>query len=498
VINGLTVGLEDEAADDDDAEAEFMIFNTDRKLGALEDAVRMLGSLAERKALVYFAAGSGGGTGTENQSQLRSTINAAVRANVVFYPVDARGLTAQAPMGNASSASPGGIGLYSGDAARQTAIQLGGEDETLYRLAKETGGKALVDTNDLTLGLREAQKDLSSYYILGYYSSNAEPDGKYRRIKVDVSRKLAASLDYRNGYFASKEFKQFTAADRERQLEEALLLGDPITDIGVAIEVDYFQTERNRYFVPVAVKIPGSAIEFPEGGGGTRLDFIAQVKNVTGAVAATVRDNIEIKLPAEAAAQLANRTVHYDTAFLLAPGPYTLKFVTRENVTGKMGTFETAFFVPDLATEVDYLPISSVVLSNRREKITEAVGTGKKDRGRPAQHPLVQDGEKVIPSVTRVFRKDQQMYVYLESYRPAPGTPQPVTVRVGFYRGKVKAFESEPLQVTGALTPLSKVPVTLSVPLANLQPGRYTCQVSVLAPTAQKFAFWRAPIVLLP
>jgi hypothetical protein len=168
--------------------------------------------------------------------------------------------------------------------------------------------------------------------------------------------------------------------------------------------------------------------------------------------------------------------VHYDTAFLLAPGPYTLKFVTRENASGKMGTFETRFFVPDLATEVDYLPISSVVLSNHRESMN----------GKTVKHPLVHDGEKLVPSVTRVFRNDQQMYVYLEKYHAAAAT-----VRVGFYRGKVKAFESEPLQAGGGA-------VKLSVPLESLQPGRYTCQVSVLAPGAQKFAFWRTSIAVLP
>ncbi|MCW5979051.1 MAG: VWA domain-containing protein [Bryobacteraceae bacterium] len=474
VIGALTAGLEEDAPDDEE-EAEFTIFNTDRRLAALEEAVRLLGSLAERKALVYFAAGSGGGTGMENQSQLRATINAAARANVTFYPVDARGLTAQAPAGNASVASAGGVGLFSGQAILQAEQQLGGEDETLYRLAKETGGKALVNTNDLTLGLREAQKDLSSYYILGYYSPNAEPDGKFRRIRVETSRKLAG-LDYRKGYFAPKVFGQFTAADRERQLEEALLLGDPITDLGVALEVGYFRTERNRYFVPVAVKIPGSAIPFPEGGGSSRLDFIAQVKDATGRVAAVARDDVEIKLGAEAAAGLARRPVHYDTAFLLPPGPYTLKVVTRENLTGKMGTFETGFFVPDLATELDYLPISSVVLSNHRETVN----------GKPAPHPLIHDGQKLIPSVTRVFRQDQRMYVYLEKYHAAGAT-----VRIGLYRGKQKAFESDPIELAGAAA-------SLTVPLETLQPGRYTCQVSVLAPAARKFAFWRTPIVVIP
>jgi hypothetical protein len=71
--------------------------------------------------------------------------------------------------------------------------------------------------------------------------------------------------------------------------------------------------------------------------------------------------------------------------------------------------------------------------------------------------------------------------------------------RVSFYRGTVKAFETEPLEVTDGLNPKTKaVPLRFSVPLEKLQPGRYTCQVSVLDPTARKFAFWRAPMVLLP
>ncbi len=70
---------------------------------------------------------------------------------------------------------------------------------------------------------------------------------------------------------------------------------------------------------------------------------------------------------------------------------------------------------------------------------------------------------------------------------------------VSFYRGKVKAFETEPLRVAEGLNPKTKaVPLRFSVPLAKLRPGKYTCQVSVLAPIAGKFAFWRAPVVVLP
>jgi hypothetical protein len=170
--------------------------------------------------------------------------------------------------------------------------------------------------------------------------------------------------------------------------------------------------------------------------------------------------------------------------------------LARENETGKMGTFETPFFVPDVATEVYYLPISSVVLSNRRENAGDSAEPGRKTARATVRNPLVQGGEKLVPSVTRVFRKDQTLYMYLEAYQPPSGKMAGVTVTVGFYRGNLKAFESEPLRVAEASN--AAVPVELSIPLEALEPGRYTCQVSVLAPAAQKFAFWRAPVVLLP
>jgi hypothetical protein len=481
-------------------DSEFNIFNTDRQLAALESAVKMLGSLSEKKALVYFASGMTR-TGIDNQAQLRATINAAIRNNVVFYPVDARGLVATAPLGDATQGSSGGQGMYSGSSQRTAQSNFQAQQETLHTLAADTGGKALLDNNDLSLGMVQAQKDISSYYILGYYSSNTATDGHYRRIKVQVNKNLSAKLDYRTGYFASKEFKQFTSGDRERQLQEALLLGDPVTDLTVAMEVNYFRLGRDRYFVPVSVKIPGSDIELARKGGAesTRLDFIGEVKDSKGVLQGTVRDDIAVKLKGETAGQLATRNLEYDTGFTLQPGAYTLKFLARENETGKMGTFETKFVVPDLTTEQRYLPLSSVVLSYQRENVAATVGSAERDKKLLAANPLIQDNQKLIPSVTRVFRQDQDMYVYLEAYQPAAEKTELMVASVSFYRGKVKAFETAPLKITAGLNAKSKaVPVSFSVPLGKLQPGRYTCQVNVLNPSEQKFAVWRSPMVLLP
>jgi VWFA-related protein len=82
-------------------DAEFNVFNTDRQLSALQTAVKMLGTLSEKKSLIYFAGGLRL-NGVDNQAQLHATINAAIRAGVSFWPVDARGLLAQAPMGDAT------------------------------------------------------------------------------------------------------------------------------------------------------------------------------------------------------------------------------------------------------------------------------------------------------------------------------------------------------------------------------------------------------------
>ncbi|HLK20441.1 MAG TPA: VWA domain-containing protein [Bryobacteraceae bacterium] len=506
---GFEINNQDDSASDTGAafqqdDTEFNIFNTDRQLSALETAVKMLASLNEKKSLVYFASGIQR-NGLDNQAQLRSTINAAIRANVSFYPIDARGLVAQAPLGDATKGSPGGQGMYSGSSARAATANFQNQQETLYTLAADTGGKALLDNNDLSMGIVQAQKDMTSYYIIGYYTSNDALDGKFRRIKITVSNaavaRSIAKLDYRQGYYGGKTFNKFNETDKERQLAEALMLGDPITDMNIAMELDYFRLGRDRYFVPMVVKIPGSEIELARHGGAesTRFDFIGEIKDAKGATAGNVRDNIEVKLKGETAQQLAKTTLEYDTGFTLPPGSYTAKFLARENETGKMGTYEAKFVVPDLTSEQKYLPISSVVLSSQRENLDAAVASAEKNKKLLAAHPLIQDGMKLIPSVTRVFRKDQNLYVYLEAYQPTAAATEPLMANVSFYRGKTKAFESDPLRVSDGLNPKTKaVPLRFSVPLNKLQAGRYTCQVSVMDPAAQKFAFWRARIVVLP
>jgi len=484
-------------------ETEFNIFNTDKQLATLESAAKMLAAFPEKKALLYFSSGISK-SGFDNQASLEKAVNAAKRSNVNIYPIDARGLVASAPAGDASAAASRGTSALTGTQMQSQRDKFNDSQETLSTLAVDTGGKLFVDDNDLALGMEKARDDISSYYIIGYYSTNIKMDGKYRRVEVKLSKDIQAKIDYRSGYFGEKEFKKFTSTDKEDQLAQALMLGDPLTDLSLTAELDYFRLARDRYFVPFSVKIPGAEIALAKSKGNaqTEFDFIGQVRDEHDKMVAAVRDGIKIKLSEKTAAQLSSSPIAYDTGFTLPPGKYKFKFLARENETGKMGTYETKFTIPDLAPNQAGLKTSSVIWSNQRESLNDALASADNKKKLIESDPLVQEGQKLIPSITHVFRKDQNIYVYLEVYDPGVDTEQnkpSVAATLSFYRGKTKSFESQPVRLDAfALKRAQTLPIKLQAALSQLATGRYTCQVNIVDETGRKFGFARTEIVVLP
>jgi hypothetical protein len=418
--------------------------------------------------------------------------------------VDARGLVALPPGGDASQASPRGTGLLSGTKQQGLRDSLNDSQETLVTIASDTGGKAMLDNNDLTMGIRQAQEDMNSYYILGYYSRNTTEDGKFRRIEVKlVNKEISGKLDFRRGYYGPKTWQKFNANDKERQLEEALTLGDPVNELPLALEVDYFRVARDRYFVPISVKIPGSVVGLKKNGAKetATLDFIGQVRDSGNKLIGGVRDNITVKLNEDEASKIGQRNLHYDAGLTLGPGTYTLRFLARENLSGKMGTFETKFTIPDLATG-KAMRLSSVVWSNQKESMASAVGAATTNKKLIAANPLVQaDNQKIVPSITRVFRKDQTMYVYFEVYDPTmdPDRKLPsLMAQVDLLLGAKKVYSSQPVRLAKLATTRPGVaPFVFQIPLARLPAGQYIAQVNVIDETGRKFAFPRNEIVLL-
>ncbi|MGA3236280.1 MAG: VWA domain-containing protein [Bryobacteraceae bacterium] len=486
-------------------ETEFNIFNTDQKLAAIEDVVHKLSALPEKKVLVYITNGISK-TGIENQAQLEASINAAVKANVAIYPIDARGLMGDPPGGGASTAASRGTGVYNGSVYNSQRAAINDSQETLSTLASETGGKVFLDSNDLSLGIVQAKNEFRSYYILGYYTTNGKLDGKYRNISVKLANKnINAKLDFRHGYFGDKVWGKFTGADKEQQLQQAMSSPDPQTDLPLALEADYFRISPVAYFVPVSVKIPGSVIELAEkrNGGETEFDFVGQVIDERKHIVAKVRDFIKVKLGSSDTEKLATRNFHYDAGFTLAPGRYRIQFLVRENQSGKMGTFDARFVVPDLAADSMLLKTSSVIWSNQREQIKAAVGAAEHaPRRQTSADPLISGDEKIVPNITKVFRRSQNMYITFDVYDALPDPDNPRARRVAvsmslFNQKGQKAFEAGPLKATQVVsTRPNAVPVQLLVPLKSLAPGHYTCQINVIDEVGRKFAFPRAAMVV--
>jgi VWFA-related protein len=498
-------------------DSEFNIFNTDRQLAALQTAAQMLSGMNEKKALIYFASGLRL-NGVDNQAQLHATIDAAIRSGVTFWPIDSRGLVASAPLGDATQGSAGNQGMYTGAAAQAATDNFQKSQDTMYSLAADTGGKALFDNNDLTRGLVQAQQAISDYYIIGYYTTNAAQNGRFRRVKISLNSNQAATLDYRQGYYASKVFANFTQADKERQLEDALMLGDPITELTVAMEINYFQLNRAEYYVPIVVKIPGRELALAKklGAEHTLIDFVCEIKDELGGITVSnVRDSVNIKLTDATAIELSKRPVEYDSGFTLTPGRYSIKFLARDDETGRIGTYQTEFIIPNLNKETRRVRISSVVLSSQRVDQKEALYNvaGAKEAARnDAANPLVKDGRKLIPSVTRVFSTDRDLYVYLQAYvSDAASTSQtgpaatsstrpaaPLIAFVSLYRDQKKAFETPSIAVAPLPgSRLGTVPLSFSVNLTDLLPGGYECQISVLDPVDHKVSFWRGSLMLV-
>jgi VWFA-related protein len=504
--NGNEGGVSSGTADDGSSftadDSEYNALNTDRELYAIRSIAQSLERVDQRKSLLYF---SGGLTrqGIENQASMRAATNEAVKANMAIYSVDSRGLQALPAVGDASTGSLRGTSSYSGGAMQSQLDSNFGSQEVLATLSSDTGGKAFFDSNDFSPAFQQVQHDTEAYYILGFHSTNTAHDGSFRHLTVKLNRS-DVKIDYRPGYYAPADFQHQKTEDREQALQEQLRSDLPATDVAVYLQALYFRLADNKFFIPVSLIVPGSQIHVMKNGDRDKanIDVIGQVKNGEGIVVGNIRDTVKLAL--DAAQQVQRKNIQYSTGFTLAPGKYHLKFVVRENQTGAMGSFETDLQVPDLKKSP--LKLSSIVLSSQR-----VPNTAKR-----VASPLVRDGVEWIPNVPHVFRQDQHLYFLYEVYDPAKqkGAPEPasspgltrreggpvrVMTSIEFLSGGVKVYETPLVEATAINTPeRDAVAFQFDVPLTQLKPGTYVCQVNVIDDAGGSFSFPRMAMMVRP
>jgi VWFA-related protein len=170
------------------------------RLRSLRVLTNALAQVPQRKSIVIFAGNTGSAS---DLAAITATVDAALRGNVSFYGVDARGLIATPPLGAANIASSFGASVLSGTAVAQDGAAIHSQD-LLYALARGTGGRAFFDSNDFKRPFRALEGDTREYYLVSYRSSNLQSDGGYRRVSVRVRRR-GIELKYPAGYYGPRE-----------------------------------------------------------------------------------------------------------------------------------------------------------------------------------------------------------------------------------------------------------------------------------------------------
>src|SRR5271168_1597416 len=486
-------------------ETEFNVFNTDQKLAAVEGLANVLAGFPGRKALVEFTGGITQ-TGEENRTQLRAATDAANRADVSIYSIDSRGLFAAPPGGDATTNAATGTSMFTGAAVFHQTDQREDSRDTLATLSTDTGGKAFFDLGDLSEAFPAIQRDNGGYYLIGYnLGADVKRDGRWRSIRVKVNVP-GAHVRYRDGYYAPRDFQHLEKEDRDQQLADAINSDHPVVELPVAVETGVFRVSSTQAYVPIAAKIASSALDWAQKHNKqhAEFDFAVEVRAVPSSqIVAQLRDTITVNLDAEHFEQVRHSNLLYQGGVVLAPGNYRLKFVARENESGKIGTFEQNLVVP--AAQPEKVTLSSVLLSSQLvpiEKSSEVATKGQGVRAKITGSPLDIEGQRIVPSVTNYFTQGQTLYVFLQAYCPekanknGPFDPNALRAGLVFLRNGIQ-MNATPLIAPAQVDPKTHtVSFRISLPLQKLPTGRYTVQVIAVAPGTQHSAFGRAYLAL--
>jgi VWFA-related protein len=482
-------------------ETEFNVFNTDQKLAAIEGLSNVLSAIPGRKAVIEFTGGITQ-TGEENRTELRAATDAANLADVSIYSIDARGLFASPPGGDATANASTGNSLYTGASVFHQTDQRQDSRDTLSTLSSDTGGQAFYDLGDLSDAFPKIEQDNTGYYLLGYYlASDIKRDGRWRSIHVKV-KGSGLHVRFRNGYYAPRDFQHLEKEGRQQQLADAMSSDDPIVELPIAVETSIFRVSDQQSYVPIDAKLSSSALDWAQKHGQheAAFDFAAEVRAVpSGRAVADLQDTITVHLDPERFQQVKQSNLLYQGGVMLSPGSYRLKFVARENESGKIGTSEQSLVVP--AAQPGKIVLSSVLLSSQLvpvEKSNEVQTKGQGARAKLASSPLEMEGEKIIPSVTRFFNQQQTLYVFFQAYYPeksdksTPFDPQSLRAGLIFFRDGVQVNSTPLLAPATVDEKTHTASYRISLPVSKLLTGRYTVQAVVIAAGTPHSAFGRA------
>ena len=361
--------------------------------------------------------------------------------------------------------------------------------------------------NDFSPAFERIQRDTSAYYVLGFRSTDTRRDGRYRKLTVKINRP-DVKLEYRPGYYAPADF-QHSKPRGPRTRARGATCQRPARDRCRRLSAGALLPHRRHATssFPSRIVVPGSQIPFTKGGDRDKatLDIIGDVNDPAGHVIGNARQTV--KLAIDQSQQVRRKNIQYSTGFTLPIGKFHLKFVVRENETGRMGSFETDINIPDLRKTP--LKLSSVVLASQTVP----------NANKRAVNPLVRDGVELVPNLPHVFRRTSISTCSTRSTsrsatglkaaaadkgpstEPKPAkdatTPVRVLTSIEFLNGATKVYETPLVKATELNVPARQaVAFQFDVPLAQLKAGLYICQINVIDDAGGSFSFPRTALLV--
>jgi len=390
---------------------------------ALEAICVRLGGLREgRKTVIFVSQGPPIVLPSGNlELDLRDVVAAANRANVTIHTVDPRGL-----------------GAYARAA------------DSLYRLANDTGGRAILNTNNFELGLREVVEDASTYYLIGYSPTRTEDDGKFHKISVKVKRS-GVRVIHRSGYWAPSRKELDAAAEAAAKPKDpgvttamrTLARSEPRGAVHAWVGFSKAPGGGTQATIGWEPAVPPSepaagSLEFEVVRGGAKT---AEGKTLTLPLAEPGKPRPQITLPLE-------------------PGDVMIRFSAKTGDGVIVDRWEQPFTVPDLAA-------APLALATTRFYVASSL---------PELRALQADAEPA-PRALRTFRQTERVFIETECYT-APGSPEPIVI--------VELLSAEGKGIMSF--PISELPggkARRELPVRNLGKGTYLLRVRAKAGEAQ-------------
>lgn len=321
-------------------------------LAGLEHIAQSLRGIPGRKSLIWLTGSFPLSNDPESDvlngealSYYRRTLQSLNDANVAVYPVDVRGLVnVGLPDTGAHYNRRGFRNPLDSIAATQTAML--DTTSTLETFADATGGKAFFNRNDLSGAVRQATEDSASYYLLGYYLDPKRKQEGWRTLHVKVKHP-GVRVRARSGFFTNSAAVGNSAGARELDMNQALQ--SPLDYTAIPIIVRWLGEEPGgaKRRVRFEVELPPNAALVDEGDSNRlSMEFAAVARNAEGADAGHAAQRFESKLSVQSLAQVRSNGITYRNLLELGPGEYTVRFVVRDNLSGRVGSVGVPLKVP--------------------------------------------------------------------------------------------------------------------------------------------------------